>query len=691
MTPTASNEPFVFDPSAAGVGQPGSTPPAGPDLIAEARREIAEILREVASASQRRQPVNAYLRFFADRVLRALAARGVVIWIRQGDDASEPDSYDLVHRLGDPDPKSWDAPSIAVHQALLRLVATDREPVIVPPTPGADQPDVPANPGQYPAAILPIQILPPEMKQEPAPEYLVEAFLEPSVSPASQRGCLRFLAQMNDLAGEFLRLQRLHDQQRFLDRITWVDQQCQRLDACDHPAETHRVWIDSLADLITTVLPSVTRVSLCRIEDKRVVLLAVAYVDRFDPRTDAADAIRDAADKPMQCLGRLSAGLIHETASAASNAVRHADHHPRWVLGGDSDYRIVCGGDADLSDWDQLTSMHQAEHDGLARLIDRGAQCVERLANRSRWPKTLTQIAGQRRSVQTTACMVFVALLLVLIPVPRRVAVSGVIRPETLDVYHAPESATVETIHVRHGQSVQAGDLLVTLSSSEYRRQMTRLVGRRSVLRQRSDEWKRSLMSSQSGKSGSGQAFHGSEIEDEIEAIDHQLRVLQSGIDDLSIRARCGGRVEAWRTSETLAQRPVNAGQVLLRVMPQDCKWVVDAMVPSHRINHVTEQMHDQGSIKASVKTAWELGGRDQSLVATTGRLGPVAQDPVSGTPMATVRFDLTVKQPGSVDTQRSLIEAPAEVLIDCGRTALGWMLIEDVVQTIDRRWDQIR
>ena len=98
--------------------------------------------------------------FLSDRVLRAMAAEGVTIWKRMdvsNDRSDAKRSFVAATRLGrltDHSAPTLDHPP---HQRLLLDVTDHQQPVVVPATPGATDPDVAANPTDVPVAIVPIQ------------------------------------------------------------------------------------------------------------------------------------------------------------------------------------------------------------------------------------------------------------------------------------------------------------------------------------------------------------------------------------------------------------------------------------------------------------------------------------------------------------------------------------------------------
>ena len=720
MTSTASSEPFVFAPSgsapsgSAGNGSStrgpmnaGAGNPSAQSLVDQARQEITQIVREVAAASHEPRKRAEYFRFLADRVLRAMAGHGVVIWTRplQGDSTAK--DYVVEHRLGRVTDSALVDEAELVHQCLLAEVATDGIPVVVPPTPGADQIDVPANPMPYPAAIVPIRIDP----STSLPEGLIEVFLDEGGTAASQRGALRFLAQMSDLAGEFLRMRRLKKLGQLLEATDRVDAAVERLHRMTSTAMIQAAWVDAAAELLR--LP---RVALCRVDTTQPRIVAVSHVDRIDQHSEAAKAIRSATESSLQpqhglwfadCHEVASPSGSSETESAPTESVRtRSTSEPSWVVAAhpDSHWRLV-GFTSDEAEhlseevyWGTLnrllvggasawTAARRIESVPGGRwfsrlLVEPDSASTDAVQNTSVSYRTRRSRANRsrvRKAATWFAAMVVIAIL-VCLPMPSLVPVTGVIRPVELDTYHAASDAVVDSLHVNHGQMVRRGDLLATLTSSDLQEQETSLLGRQAVLLRQQEQVNQTLMSRPSAQSNSESIHDGREVEEEIESIRRQLEIIRESKDRLVLRAMRDGRVDAWRLQERLANRPLRRGDDVLSVIAEDSAWVVDARVPQTRLQTVDKALQSE-TLTADVGTAWSS---EMDLVATAERFGPIVPDPTDGTPSVVMR--LSLDQPPTLRDQ-PLAEMPARVTLHCGHTPVGWFLVQDVVHWCQVQW----
>ncbi|MCH8150285.1 MAG: ATP-binding cassette domain-containing protein, partial [Planctomycetes bacterium] len=102
-------------------------------------------------------------------------------------------------------------------------------------------------PMQVAVALVPIEC---ETLRDGA-EYLLEVFLEPDCGVATQRGYLRFVAQMADLAGEFLRADQLRQLQRNRMLARDVDKVIAQLHVAGDRKSLEAAIVDGAVELFT--------------------------------------------------------------------------------------------------------------------------------------------------------------------------------------------------------------------------------------------------------------------------------------------------------------------------------------------------------------------------------------------------------------------------------------------------------
>jgi hypothetical protein len=634
-----------------------------------------------------------------------MASHGVVIWHAE-DTAEGLYRYQAAHGIGVVTHRGFDETASAVHDRLLLEVAGQNAPVVVPPTPGASDVDVPANPTEHPVAIVPILVDP----SIALPTWLLEVFLEPGGSPTSQRGALRFLAQMGDLAAEFLRA----DQLRELTRRVALMHQCALATEQFGKLNSTRKLEASLVDTVARLL-NCPRVALCRVDRGQPQIVAVSHVDRIDQHSDAANAIRIAAGSPLLsgtslCFASLQtdrrSGSDRRAEQPTSAATNPPPVLPRWVVATSqkSQWRLVL-----LESCETKRALAVLPPDmqmALTRLLIgyqlawSAAQRIEAIPGGRWWSQwtvahdeystteqresgryiTGTQhVSPLRRRLGLISAVTITTLLLMCVPIPAIIPATGLIRPLEIDTFHATSDATVQSLHVHHGQRVMQGDVLATLVSRDLSERKTTLLGRRAVLMQRRNQLNHALTTSNHTGGGMVDLQGDQEIDEEIDAIDRQLEIIADSESDLVLRAHRDGRVDAWRLQERLAGRPLRRGDAVLSVIADDTTWVVDATIPQRRVSRVDRAIESQ-QLTADVSTRWNPG---QSHSAMAHRFGPVVADPVDGTPGVILR--LTLSDAPHLGDQ-PLSEMPARVTVRCGRTSIGWFLLEDVASWLQTR-----
>src|SRR5690606_11820311 len=141
-------------PSPAGDHSPLDHQRSAAGLVDQTRREIAGIVRETALLARRALPPATFFAALVDRVQRALAAEGVVVWRVEGE-APSP-RFAPIARVGRLTDRTLPAGQADCHQRMLGEVAGSGQPTVVPATPDACDAALPANPTAVPFAVVPV-------------------------------------------------------------------------------------------------------------------------------------------------------------------------------------------------------------------------------------------------------------------------------------------------------------------------------------------------------------------------------------------------------------------------------------------------------------------------------------------------------------------------------------------------------
>ncbi|MGI9474516.1 MAG: HlyD family efflux transporter periplasmic adaptor subunit [Rubripirellula sp.] len=674
MSSDSVSQPFVFTP---GV----STPPASgtESLIHETRREIADIVREVAAAVRSNRTERQFLAFICDRTLRAMAAEGVVIWQRLD---RESQRFSGVHRIGNVTDETIPVASVITHSNLISEVASGGQPVVVPATPGSEDCESAANPLEVPAALVPINCDP-----DLDAEYLLEVFLEPGCGVATQRGYLRFVAQMADLAGEFLRTERVRQLRRRQQMASKVDEAIEGLHRLESLAEVESAIVDDAAQVF-----GFDRVGLCAGEP--VVLRAVSHVEQIDMRSSAAAQLREATNLQLdsdRCRWVVDSETPPPSDHDSERESPESHLQLRATVGGiaNNDLRLIC---LQMSDAVPVPPEHRGE---LVRFT-RHAELARRQASRvsaipfGHWLAKISRKDG-RRSLRRTLGLSLAAIatvtLLAFLPVPLTVHADAVLRPANSQLLTASRNAQVERVHVTHGQQVSEGQALITLLDPTLEEDIATLLGQRAVLDQERSQLTAEIVDTPTRQLDRLDQLQGQQkiLAEQVRTLDAQLAVLTRIKHSLVLRAQLDGFVDAWQVEKRLQSRPLQRGDTLMQVIAHDSNWIADARVPQKRVGHI-QHARSTKDFQAHVAL---LSQPNQSFPASIEQIGP-ALTAEQGSPARTavlLRIDqASSDQVGSDEFSNHQSGAPVKVLFRCGTAPAAYCLFQDLYRSVRSR-----
>src|SRR5436189_1984861 len=168
------------------------------DQIEKTKQQIRGLVGEIAQLSKSDMAPEEFYASFLQRVIQALAAIGGAVWTL-GEGKRPQLSYQVKLSPDLLDNSSEDAQK---HFRLLDYVIGSGQPALIPPMSGAGDEKMGGNPTQQLLVIAPLGY-------EGNVEGLVEIFQRPDAQPNTQRGYLRFLLQMCELAGEWFKNRKL--------------------------------------------------------------------------------------------------------------------------------------------------------------------------------------------------------------------------------------------------------------------------------------------------------------------------------------------------------------------------------------------------------------------------------------------------------------------------------------------------
>ena len=272
----------------------------------------------------------------------------------------------------------------------------------------------------------------------------------------------------------------------------------------------------------------------------------------------------------------------------------------------------------------------------------------------------------------------------VVVQVPYRVRVDGVIMPRERHSIFAPVDGEVRKIHVQDGTRVAAGDALISLESSELKTQL--------VILQHEIEETEKLVRSLRGRldtNGSQVQRHESILAEtefvseklSLETAQKRLELLNRRLADLDVLAPAAGVVVTFDLGRRLQNRPVNRGELLVEVMNDNGPWELELTVPDYRMGHVGAALK---AVEAQTTTVSFVTAND---VETTlqGRITAVGtRTDVSPEDGVFVKVRVSME---SAALSEKLIGAEASARITCGECSLLYAVFGDAWEFVLRHW----
>lgn len=703
---------------------PDALPPSEPQafggfdsrLIQQSKNEIRGLVHEITRLSQADLDEPGFFAEFLPRVVAALAASGGAIWRRSDEGGGnwrleqeinlaatglEPIGKNLTPGLF---PRSAGAredffdkvvdSAAAVHARLLERTAENGQPVAVPPCDPQRPPTEIGNPTTQLLLLATIS-------SDAGVHAILEIFQRPGGGPVTQRGYLRFLAQMAELAADFLRRRQFREltarQQWSAEFEVFVRAIHTSLD----PQRTAFAIVNEARRLL-----GVDRISLT-LGDARQSVIAVSGIDTLDPRSEqiarlsrlvhAVAAIGDPLWHPAEAA---SAEMPPQIAEPLDAYVDHSHARALGLL----PLRTPAGSLLGVLVIEQFS---QAEFSAESRrravsLADFAAVALAnvreyRRASR-RWlpgrvaDALVKSTATTRRKIAAAAASAAaVVLALVFVPAELKIAADGQLMPERRQHVFAEIDGTVESVAVTHDQEVAAGQMLARLRNPDLDLAVTQLLGRQATNDQQRRALQRSLLNQPELPTEVRNRFAGelAELQAAAESLDRQRQLFARKTEQLEIRSPCAGRVVSWQVAERLKNRPVAVGEKLMTIVDPAGPWELDLQVAARDVRHLSPDEVAAGrqpTVTFALVThpGRTFSGRVVEIEpAVMTRDEGSAADP-SGEdarkPDGAVRLRVAVDRS---DLPELRPEVAVSAWVHCGSRSLGYVWLRDLIDTV--------
>ena len=166
--------------------------------VEDTKAQIRGLVNEIAQLSKSGATAEEFYPELLSRIITALAAAGGAIWL-----LDEDRQLSLQYQINaEPSILEDDSEDATRHTRLIQRVANTGQSLLVPPYSGTTDGEGEGNPTGFLLCLGALQ-------HDGHNDGLIEIFQRPGTAPDTQRGYLRFLQQMCELAAEWLRSQKL--------------------------------------------------------------------------------------------------------------------------------------------------------------------------------------------------------------------------------------------------------------------------------------------------------------------------------------------------------------------------------------------------------------------------------------------------------------------------------------------------
>lgn len=666
-------------------------------------QHLDDLVDEIATLAQSDVSPREFWSRLLDRTICALAAVGGAIWLRRADGA-----YDLEcqQRL---DAATWLEPGAQRrrHGQLIAHVANSGLAISVPPrgVAGGSEFD---NASEFLLLLAPA-------RAEQETLAVIEVVQRPTELPTAPEAYLRLISAVAELGADFYQRRQLRE---LRDRAQSWRQYETFTQAAHADLDLKRTAYTVANDGRSLI--GADRVSVAWKRGRAARLIATSGVDAVDRRAASVKLLERltqavlAVDEPLSHPD--ASGLLPPQLEQALDAYLDESHargvvilplkQPRTTA--ESHALTAAGADTAappdvgqpsigaLIIEDYTPAAADARRETVIAAV--AAHAAIALANSAafqsvplaRMWRTLGLARGLTRGRQLFRTLLVAGLVaaaiatLVWLPMDFTVEGRGELLPEVRRNIFAPAEGVIDKILVQHGDEVTAGQPLLVLRRPQLDYEMTRVTGEMLTARKRLDGLTATRLGGTAAATENREQFHQRTAEEEevkelLKSLDKQLVLLKQQAEELTIRSPIAGQVLTWDVSQLLESRPVERGQLLLRVDDLNGPWELELRVPDQKIGHVLQQRQaGDDALAISFLLATDPDQTHNAVVREVA-MNTDTVDETGPQVLLTAtleRAEIPRLRPG----------ADVIAKVHCGRRSLGFVLLHDIWNAIQTR-----
>jgi len=674
------------------------------EAIENTKQQIRGLVSEIAQLSKSELEPGEFYAAFMQKIVSALAANGGAVWNLSADgEASVVYQINIEARLLDSDSEDT-----ARHNKLLQVIAHSNEAQLIPPNSGFGEDGSVGNPTDHLLVLAPLA-------GDQGVESVVEIFQRPNAQPATQRGYLRFLVQMCELAAEWVKSQKLR---QFSDRHSlWA--QADQFSRLVH----HNLDLRETAFTIANEgrrLIGCDRVSVALRKGSKCRVEAVSGQDTVERRSNAVTLLSTLATRVMKSGEPLwydgsTEDLPPQIESVLDEYVDESYTRMMAVL---PLKRPETKADAarDPSEVDPNETKKREEYIGVLiieqietnlprNIIDPRVDlvyehCCRAVANSQEFSnlflmpvwRTIGRTAwiirarALPKTIAITSLVLAILFVFMFVKVDFSVEAEGVLQPVDRHDIFVPANGIVTEVNIQDQQQVKQGDLLVKLEDPDLLIEKRRVEGQLEETKDQLSNARRAQF--QVGLSPADKIRVSGQVQQLVlrrETLREELAIIQKKEELLEIKSPADGQVVLqWDVEKTLLHRPVAIGQVVMTVVEigEEKKWELELSLPERRLGHIAEYREATGTKEHLVEYVLAMNPEHvfEGRVLEIGQSTQVEGEDGTIVPVL-VKIDQTELERVLAGDLRPGTTVTGD--IHCGRASLGYAWFHEAIQWV--------
>jgi hypothetical protein len=594
--------------------------------IEKTKQQIRGLVREIAQLSRTDVEPEQYYAEVMSRIVTALAAVGGAVWTITAERQLRLD-YQINLKRELLDAQSEESRR---HVRLLQQVITSGEAKLVPPMSGSGDPDAPGNPTQALLVLAP-------MKTHDSVEGVLEVLQRSDSQPGSQQGYLRFLVEMSDLVGDWLKSRKLrhfsgrqemwaridefskevHNSLDIRDTAYTIANEGRRLIECDRVSVSvtrgHKQVVEAISgqdtmDMRSNVVTLLSRLAT-RVCATGESLWYNGDAKDLPPQLESAleDYVDESHTKSLAVLPLFKSDPFKEKKDdelGAETQMPYQSPHGD-VIGSVIIEQIDSVQSRDLvAPRVDLVCQHSAralgnalEHNGLFLMP------LWRTIGKSRWLVTARNLP---KTLIVSGLILGTLLALFLIRKDFVVGADGTLEPVTHESVWVKEGGDVGEVLVDHGFEVKQGDSLVILRNNQLEQELQKVLGDldENMTALKTIEQILSDPASRSADPSRSQAdlfLQKVDLEEKIRGAIKEKAILEERMRNLILVSPIDGRVTTWDVQNSLRDRPLNVGDSVMQIADPQGDWELEVYLRGDRMGKYEHAVVEEGTTQLPV------------------------------------------------------------------------------------------